>query len=42
MMDRQFCRRFSQNPEYMKTHCNDKNILFNFSLRKWYLDNRSP
>ena len=31
----------SLNPEYVKTHCNDRNILFHFACRKWYLDNQS-
>ena len=31
----------SPNPEYVKAHCNDRNILFHFACCKWYLDNQS-
>ena len=41
IFNRHFCRRISQDHEYVKTHCNDKKNLFHFSIRKWYLDNRS-
>ena len=37
---RHFFRKVSQNPEYLKTHCNDRNIPFHFACRKWYLYNK--
>ena len=27
----------SQNPEYVKTHCNDRKNPLDFACRKWYL-----
>ena len=33
---RQFFKILSQNPEYVKTHCNDLNILFLFACRMWF------
>ena len=36
-MHRQFFKTLSQNPDYVKTHCNDRNNPFHFSNRKWYL-----
>ena len=41
-MQKQFFETISQNPEYLKTHCNDLNNPFHFACRKWYLDNQSP
>ena len=38
---RQFFKIISQNPEYVKTHCNDLFNPFHFACRKWYLDNQS-
>ena len=38
---RQFFKILSQKPEYVKTHCHDKNNPFNSACRKWYLDNQS-
>ena len=29
----------SQNPEYVQTHCNDRNNPFHLACRKWYLYN---
>ena len=34
MCHRHFFSRISQDPEYVKTHCNDLNIPFHFSIRK--------
>ena len=42
IMHRQFFRVLSQNPEYIRNFCNDRNNSFHFSIRKWYLDNQSP
>ena len=39
-MHRQFFRLISQNPNYVKTHCNDLNNLFHFECPKWYLYNK--
>ena len=36
IMHRQFFRKLSQNPEYIKTHCNDRRNRFHFACRKWY------
>ena len=36
IMHRQFFKILSQNPEYVKTHCNDGNNPFHFPCRKWY------
>ena len=36
-MHRQFFETLSQNPEYVQTHCNDRNNAFRFACRKWYL-----
>ena len=35
MCPRQFSRIISQNPEYVKRFCDDSNISFHFSIRKW-------
>ena len=40
-MHRQFFKVISQNPEYVKTHCNDRNNPFHFAIRKWRTENRS-
>ena len=31
-----FLRKLSQNHEYVKTHCNDRNNPFHFACRKLY------
>ena len=36
-----FFRKLSQNPEYVQTHCNDRNTPFHFVCRKKYLYNNS-
>ena len=41
-MHRQFFRIFSQNPDFVNSHCNDLDIAFHFECRKWYLDNQYP
>ena len=38
-MHRQFFKIFSQNPENVKTHCNDLYNLFHFASRRWFLYN---
>ena len=38
-MTMNFFRKLSQNHEYIQTHCNDRNNLFHFACRKWYLYN---
>ena len=35
IMHRHFLRILSQNPEYERTPCNDRNISFHFPIRKW-------
>ena len=37
-MHRQFFRKNSQNPEKVKTHCNDRNNPFQFANRKWMIN----
>ena len=39
IMHRHFFRKLSQNPEYIQTHCNNRNTPFHFACRKWYLYN---
>ena len=34
---RQFFRRVSQSPEYVKTHCKGLDIPFHSSIRKWMI-----
>ena len=41
IMHRHFFRKLSQNPDYIKTHCNDRNNPFHFACRRWYLYNNS-
>ena len=36
---RQFFKILYQNPEYVKTHCNNLINLFHFAIRYWYLYN---
>ena len=36
IMRRHFFRKLSQNREYIKIHCNDRNNLFHFACRQWY------
>ena len=38
-MHRKIFNILSQNPEYVKTLCNDRNNLFQFGSCKWYLYN---
>ena len=38
-MHRHCFRLLSQNPEYAKARCIDKNNPFHFACRKWYLFN---
>ena len=33
-MHRQFFRKISQDPEYVKTHCNDLKKTFSFCMSK--------
>ena len=40
-MHRQFCSILSQKPEYVQTHCNDRNNSFHFALPKWISENSS-
>ena len=35
-LHRQFFRIFSQNCDYIQTHCNDLNNPFQFACRQWY------
>ena len=37
-MHRQFFKILSQNPAYVKTHCNDGSNHFHFALRKWMIN----
>ena len=39
LMHRQFFKKLSQNPDYVQTHCNDRNNPFHFACHKWYLYN---
>ena len=36
-MHRQFFRVISQNPEYVKTFCNDLNNPFHFTYNNWMI-----
>ena len=36
-MHPQFFEILSQNREYVKSHCNDLNNLFHFSIPKWMI-----
>ena len=35
ILHRQFFKILSQNPDYVKTHCDDTNNPFHFAIRKW-------
>ena len=37
-MHKQFFRRISQNPDYLKNNCNDLNYPFNFACRRWMIN----
>ena len=37
MMHRQFFKTVSQNPEYVKTHCNDMENPPNFAIHNWMI-----
>ena len=37
IMYRQFFRIFSQNPEYVKSVCIDRNNPFHFACRRWII-----
>ena len=39
IMHRHFFKILPQNPEYVQTHCNDRNNPFHFACLKWYLYN---
>ena len=41
IMHRPFFKINSQNPDYVKTHCNDRNNPFHFAIRKWYLNDNT-
>ena len=36
-MHRQFFKIISQNPEYVKPHCNDLNNPLSFAFRSWMI-----
>ena len=36
-MHRHFFNTISQDPEYVKTHCNDRKNPFQLACRRWYL-----
>ena len=38
-MHRHVFRILTQNPDYVKSHCNDRNNPFHFACREWYLYN---
>ena len=35
IMRRHFFRKLSRNPEFVQTHCNDRNSPLLFACRKW-------
>ena len=37
MCHRHFFEIISQNPEYVKTHCNDKENPLNSAIRNWMI-----
>ena len=39
-MNRKLFEIIAQNPEYIQTHCNNRNNPFHFACRKWYLYNK--
>ena len=38
IMHRQFFKILSQNPDYVKTYCNDRNNPLHFAIRKWMIN----
>ena len=40
-MHRQLLEILFQNPEYVKTHCNDRNNLFHSGNRKWMIEQKT-
>ena len=38
-MHQNFFKKLSQNSDYVKTHCHDRNNPFQFAIRKWYFYN---
>ena len=42
IMHRKLIKIPSQNPEYVKTHCNDRNNPLHFAILKWYLYKYPP
>ena len=40
-MHRQFWRKSSQKPEYVKSFWNDSKIFFNFACRRWVSYNQT-
>ena len=36
IMHRHFLKKFSQNLEYVQTHCNDRRKPFHFECCQWY------
>ena len=40
-MHREFFGIISQNPENVKTHCNDRNKLFHFACGNWVSFNQT-
>ena len=37
IMHRHFFKKSGQNPEYVKTHCNDLNNPLHFTCRRWMI-----
>ena len=35
MCHRQFLKKICQNPDYVKTYCNDKTNPFQYAIREW-------
>ena len=39
-MQREFFRIISQNPDYVRTHCIDRNNPFRFACSRWIFNNQ--
>ena len=37
-MHHQFFKIITENPDYVKNHCNDRNNPFHFGIRKWMIN----
>ena len=40
ILHRQFFKILSQSPDYVQTHCYDRNNPFHFAIRKWMINQK--